>query len=125
MKLIFKIIKVSIFPLFITSTSLNAENFLEIPSNKPDPTLALILTQNDKDFLEELHKYPKNTAFFIDGKTEKIIATNNPPKLPTTQEISRTSPQKVNTTPKTKKLQKLAPHNIPYQMQEEKIDLLR
>ncbi len=57
MKLIFKIIKVSIFPLFITSTSLNAENFLEIPSNKPDPTLALILTQNDKDFLEELHQW--------------------------------------------------------------------
>ncbi|WP_104721166.1 hypothetical protein [Helicobacter mesocricetorum] len=126
MKLFFKVIPTNAFFLFMVFIPLNAENFLEISSNKPTQTLVLMLSQNDQNFIEEMQKYPKNTAFFIDGRTEKIISTNNPPKLPIIQEIPKatpTTPQKDKALPKAKKLQKL--NQIPYQMQEERIQLLR
>ncbi|MDE5603393.1 MAG: hypothetical protein K2I71_05690 [Helicobacter sp.] len=124
MNLILKTIKINIYLLFIVSIPLRAENFLEVSPNKSTPTLAIILTQNDKDFIKEMQKYPKNTAFFIDGKTEKIISTNTLLKLPATQEDPISTPKKPKPTPKAKKPQKSSSY-IPYQMQEERIELLR
>ena len=100
-----------IFSVF--GTLLFADNFVQIKPKKPDFKVSP-LTPEDKKFKTELSKYPKGTAFFIDGKTGKIIKTTKQ-ALPTYKQ-QNTKKQKLAPKPKSQA--------IPYEMKEERIQLM-
>ncbi|MDA3967328.1 MULTISPECIES: hypothetical protein [Helicobacter] len=97
-----------IFSVF--SALLFADNFIQTTPKTPDMKVSP-LTPEDKSFKTELSKYPKGTAFFIDGKTGRIIKT-------TKQALPSYKQQTKKPKPATK------PKKIPYEMQEERIQLM-
>lgn len=105
--------------LSLSITALYADNFV---SPKPPKKHASIspLTPFDEALKREMQKYPKDSAFFIDGRTGKIISVNKLPKKLSKPALKPAPKHPHKVAPKPKKAPK-----IPYEMQEERIELLQ
>ncbi|WP_111228815.1 hypothetical protein [Helicobacter valdiviensis] len=112
--------KIALMALISLSFSANifADTFVQVaPKKKPMPISPL--TPFDKALQKEIAKYPKDTAFYIDGRTGKIISATKPPKI-------KSQPPKIHPKPNTPAPKSpKAPKPIPYEMQEERIELLQ
>ncbi|MCI5968434.1 hypothetical protein [Helicobacter sp.] len=105
----------------LASTILYADNFVQTLPKASKNKLVSLLTPFDEALKREMQKYPKDSAFFVDGRTGKIISVNRLPKTPS--KLAPKQTQKVKTkamNPTTKPNPK-----IPYEMQEERIELLQ
>lgn len=92
-----------------------ADNFIQTKPKDPKPQLPK-LTKEDKAFKNEMSKYPKGTAFFINGKTGKIISA-------TKNAIPKAKSNKPKQS-KTYKRVKKSNETIPYNITEEKINIM-
>ncbi|MDD6055350.1 MAG: hypothetical protein SOW25_03090 [Helicobacter sp.] len=101
------------FIAFSFFNSAIADNFVQTSSAKKIAKISP-LTPFDEALKKEMQKYPKDSAFFVDGRTGKIISVN---KLPKNLKQSQSS------TPQVK--QPKSAETIPYKMQEERIYLLQ
>lgn len=114
MHLIFKLTLAS-FSAFLLTQTVIADNFVQLKSPKK-PAKITPLTPFDKALKKEMEKYPKDSAFFIDGRTGKIISINKIPKQKDIKKITKKHPPK---PPKQD-----TPKVVPYEIQEERIKLL-
>ena len=91
-----------------------ADTFVS-PTSNPTQRYAPItpLTPFDEALRREMQKYPKDSAFYVDGRTGKIISVN---KLPKVKSNPAQKPSTYKPAPRQPKM--------PYEMQEERIDLL-
>ncbi|MBX7490331.1 hypothetical protein [Helicobacter turcicus] len=115
MQPILRVLNVSILALSLIGNTLYADTF--VSPNPPSPPKKQVsvtpLTPFDEALKREMQKYPKDSAFFVDGRTGKIISVNRLPK-----ESPKLAPKPThNPTPKPTP-------KIPYKMQEERIELL-
>lgn len=115
MQPILRVLSVGILALSLAGNTLYADTF--VSSNPPSPQKKYVpitpLTPFDEALRKEMQKYPRDSAFFVDGRTGKILSVNRLPK-----ESPRLAPK-----PTYEPTPKPAP-KIPYEMQEERIDLL-
>lgn len=114
--------------LILISNALYADTFVHL--NLPIKKSVAIspLTPFDEALHKEMQKYPKNSAFFVDGKTGKILSVNQLPSKQSLASIPKQQPSKTNPTARAKKpISKFqaATGVIPYEMQEERIELLQ
>ena len=109
MQTVSKVLCISILTLFSIKI-LQADNFISQPSKQAPITP---LSTFDKIFQQERQKYPNDSVFFVDGRTGKIVSVNRLPK--TSKQVAKPIPR--STQKPTQK--------IPYEMQEERIELLR
>ena len=113
MRTILRVLSASILAFGI-GTSAFADTFVS-PSSKPTQRYAPItpLTPFDEALRREMQKYPKDSAFYVDGRTGKIISVN---KLPKVKSTPAQKPSTYKPAPRQPKM--------PYEIQEERIDLL-
>ncbi len=106
---------------FCISTFIQADNFVQATSPKPQPNVVVKvppLTPFDATLQEEMRKYPQDSMFFVDGKTGKILSVNKTPSV----KSSGKNPGKFY--PREAKETKQPNEIVPYQIQEERMDLL-
>lgn len=113
MQSILRLLSASILT-FSLSTNIFADTFVS-PTSNPTQRYAPItpLTPFDEALRREMQKYPKDSAFYVDGRTGKIISVTKLPKV-------KSAPAKYQSTYKPTPKQP----KTPYKMQEERIDLL-
>ena len=107
---------------FYISTFANADNFVQATTPAAEPKVVVKvppLTPFDETLQREMQKYPQDSMFFVDGKTGKILSVNKTPS------IKSSGPNPGKFYPRETKEMKNQPNEfVPYQIQEERIDLL-
>ncbi|MCH5322359.1 MAG: hypothetical protein J1E31_02095 [Helicobacter sp.] len=119
-----KSIKLLLCALISSSSYVLADTFIENRPNKSYTNTKIgvtPLTPFDEAFQREIAKYPKDTTFFVDGRTGKILSTNQTPKVP------NQSPNPPGEPPRNSAYvpNSPAPAYPTYQMQETRIELLQ
>lgn len=106
---------------FCIGTFANADNFVQTTPPHVEPKVVVKvppLTPFDATLQEEMRKYPQDSMFFVDGKTGKILSVNKTPSV----KSSGKNPGKFY--PRGAKETKRPNENVPYQIQEERVNLL-
>lgn len=118
MRSFLKTFSLSLLVLGINSSLLHADTFIS-PKSSQKYTSISPLTPFDEALKKEMQKYPKNSAFFVDGRTGKILSVNKLPNKKSITKSTSTLPQKA-----PEEIKKSS-SKIPYNMQEERIELLQ
>ncbi|WP_299547522.1 hypothetical protein [uncultured Helicobacter sp.] len=116
MRSFLRIFSASIIVLSLSANTLCADTFVILKSPKKHAPISP-LTPFDEALKREMQKYPKDSAFFVDGRTGKILSVNKLPK--------RVQKPLINSSYKTAPKPKKPAPKIPYEMQEERIELLQ
>lgn len=106
---------------FCISSFMEADNFVQTTPPPVAPKVVVKvppLTPFDATLQKEMRKYPQDSMFFVDGKTGKILSVNKTPNV----KSSGKNPGKFY--PKKAKETKQPNEVVPYQIQEERVDLL-
>lgn len=114
--------KTSVLVAFILCANFAlADSFVRMDKQKDNSikqTLTISpLSASDEAFRKEVAKHPKNTSFYIDGKTGQIIPINKTPLIK--KQVAKNTKSKNTPRKNALSIQK------NYEMQEEKIELLR
>ncbi len=113
--------------VFLICPALYADTFVSVnPQKRLSNSITKYqlspLTPFDEALKNEMQKYPKDSAFFVDGRTGKILSVkplaNSKRQAHPAQ--TRQAPQRQNPTPNIN-----GTRLPPYQMQEEYIELLQ
>ncbi|TLD85356.1 hypothetical protein LS70_002085 [Helicobacter sp. MIT 11-5569] len=120
MQSLLRVLSISVLVFSLTNSTLYADIFVTPkPSENKSYTYTVVspLTPFDETLKREMEKYPKDSAFFVDGRTGKIISVAKPPKTrPTTESQYKATPENLPAPIR---------NAAPYEMQEERIELLQ
>ena len=111
MRTILRVLSASILAFGI-GTSAFADTFVS-PSSKPTQRYAPItpLTPFDEALRREMQKYPKDSAFYVDGRTGKIISVN---KLPKVKSTPAQKPSTYKPAPRQRKMPYEMHHSVKF-----------
>lgn len=116
--------------LALSGNALYADTFVYLNPPVKKSVVISSLTPFDEALHKEMQKYPRDSAFFVDGKTGKILSVNQLPSKQSLASSPEKQPPKTKPTASTKAQKPISKFQsatsvIPYEMQEERIELLQ